>query len=171
MTFKAPSPVLYLVSLIVAAILAGVTYWILEAQGLTANSLLVLIAGLVIGHLVGVCAMPSAASSSISRSSTTSSPRSPSNRSTASSAGNGTLSLYVGNLAYSAQRDALSDLFEEYGAVSSVRIMTDRATRRPRGYGFVEMDADAARVALAQLDNTEFCGRTLRVSEAKQRQG
>lgn len=164
MIFKTPSPALYLISLIIAAILAGVAYWILGAQGLIENSLFALIAGLIIGHLVGVCATPAAGASAANPSATR-----PTR--TAANAGNGAItSLYVGNLAYNAQRDALRQLFEQYGAVSSVRIMTDRATRRPRGYGFVEMDASAARVALAQLDNTEFCGRTLRVSEAKQRQ-
>jgi hypothetical protein len=170
MTFKTPSPALYLISLIIAAVLAGVAYWILGAQGLIENSLFALIAGLVIGHLVGVCAIPTTGASTAS-SPTTRPTRAAPNHSTPANASNGAItSLYVGNLAYNAQRDALRQLFEQYGAVSSVRIMTDRATRRPRGYGFVEMDASAAHVALAQLDNTEFCGRTLRVSEAKQRQ-
>jgi RNA recognition motif-containing protein len=47
--------------------------------------------------------------------------------------------------------------------------MIDRTTRRPRGFAFVEMEVSAAQDALDQLDNTEFCGRNLRVSEAKQR--
>ena len=79
------------------------------------------------------------------------------------------ISLYVGNLAYNARRDGLSDLFSPYGQIKSVRIMTDRETKRPRGYGFVEMEGTGALTAINQLDGTEFCGRTLRVSEANQR--
>jgi hypothetical protein len=165
MMFKAPSPLVYLSSLLLAILLASLAYWIMQSQGLDTNSLLVITVGLVIGHLIGVCAIPSAgkkkddAQPSKER-------RQTRNRSVPSG---DTVSLYVGNLAYSAQRNALHELFAQYGQVSSVRIMTDRATRRPRGYAFVEIDSNAAQDAIEQLDNTEFCGRTLRVSEAKQR--
>lgn len=159
MTFKTPSPLHYIGSLIIAALLTSLAYWVLKTQGLDTDPLIILGAGLLIGHLIGIC--------------THSTPRTAAT--TARTANNGsvdegdTISLYVGNLAYSAQRDALQELFAPYGTVSSVRIMTDRATRRPRGYGFVEMESTAARKAQSALDNTEFCGRNLRVSEAKQK--
>ncbi len=158
MTFKTPSPAVYLGSLLIAAPIAYLLYWVLQMQNLTGNSLVVLAAGLFIGHLIGVFSQPSSTQQSVAAQTTT-----------ASQSGD-TVSLYVGNLAYRAQHNELLDLFSQYGPVDSVRIMTDRATRRPRGYAFVEMDANGAQEAISQLDNTEFCERNLRVSEAKQRQ-
>ncbi|MCF6209117.1 MAG: RNA-binding protein [Gammaproteobacteria bacterium] len=78
-------------------------------------------------------------------------------------------SIYVGNVAFSAPREDLQALFEAHGQVVSVRLMTDRITRRPRGYGFVEMESQAADAAIAALNGMEFFGRSLRVNEAKQR--
>ena len=153
MTFKAPSFLVYIFSLIIAGLLAGLAYVVFQSQGLTDGATLLAV-GLIIGHLVGVFAAPS-----------TKTVRSPSPTNTSTE----TVSLYVGNLAYSARRDALRDLFAQYGNVSTVRIMTDRETRRPRGYGFVEMDSQGAQSAIKNLDGTEFLGRTLRVNEAKQR--
>lgn len=77
--------------------------------------------------------------------------------------------LFVGNLAFKANRIALQKLFSDYGQVHSARIMLDRATRRPRGYGFVEMDAADAEKAIKALDGAEFFGRPLKVSLAKER--
>lgn len=159
MTFKIPSPLLYLGSLIISALLAGAAYWLLRSQGLDGDSLTMLAGGLFIGHLVGVCSHASARSSSAKK---------PAAKAVSSDSGE-TISLYVGNLAYSTQRDALRALFAEYGEVNSVRIMTDRNTRRPRGYGFVDMEANAGRKALSALDDTDFGGRNLKVSEAQQR--
>lgn len=78
-------------------------------------------------------------------------------------------SIFIGNLAYRASREELAELFQPYGTVHSVRIMTDRMTRRPRGFAFVEMPAGAARKAIKNLDGTEFHGRTLKVSEGRSR--
>lgn len=164
MTFKIPSPLFYLGTLLLSALLAGLAFWLLRLQGLDANSLVVLGAGLVIGHLIGSCVQPT-----VRRSSTTRSAAPASRQGGEPAASGDSISLYVGNLAYNAQRNALRDLFAEYGQVNSVRIMTDRTTRRPRGYGFVDMEANAARKAMSALDNTEFCGRNLKVSEAQQR--
>ncbi len=155
MTFKAPSFLQYIGSLIIAGLLAGLAFALMRAQG-TSNSAIILAVGLFIGHLVGVFVVPSSKTKS----------KKPSSKSAGDSE---IISLYVGNLAYSARRNALSDLFGQYGRVDSVRIMTDRETRRPRGYGFVEMEGNGALIAIKKLDGTEFCGRTLRVSEAKQR--
>ncbi len=78
-------------------------------------------------------------------------------------------SIYVGNLPFSASEDELSDLFSQHGAVSSVKLITDRETGRPRGFGFVEMaDSDAA-AAIEALNGKELGGRTLRINEAQQR--
>lgn len=78
-------------------------------------------------------------------------------------------SIFVGNLAFKASARALRELFEDYGEVHAVRLMTDRATRRPRGYGFVEMDARDAKNAIAALNGSEFYGRELKVNVANER--
>ena len=78
-------------------------------------------------------------------------------------------SIFVGNLAFKASARALRELFEDYGEVHAVRLMTDRATRRPRGYGFVEMNARDAKNAIAALDGNEFYGRELKVNVANER--
>ncbi len=165
MTFKTPSPTVYFGSLLIALPVAGLAYWILQTQNLVSNGLLVLGAGLLIGHLIGACSRTSSAQQ---RERATTAHHSP--QTAAIPQSGDTISLYVGNLAYRTKREELHTLFSQYGQVNSVRIMMDRTTHRPRGYAFVEMESNAAHKAISQLDNTEFCERNLRVSEAKQRQ-
>lgn len=83
--------------------------------------------------------------------------------------GSRTESIFVGNLAFKMPPNALRELFEQYGQVHSVRLMTDRVTRKPRGFGFVEMNRKEARAAIRALDGTEFFGRQLKVNIAKER--
>jgi RNA recognition motif-containing protein len=79
--------------------------------------------------------------------------------------------LFVGNLPFSATEDAVRALFSAHGTVESLALITDRDTGRPRGFGFVEMpNADAAR-AMQALDGKDFEGRSLKVNEAKAREG
>jgi RNA recognition motif-containing protein len=81
------------------------------------------------------------------------------------------MNIYVGNLSFSATEDEVRQLFEAYGAVDQVNIITDRETGRPRGFGFVEMpDSTAAKAAIAGLQGTDLGGRTLTVNEAKPRE-
>ena len=80
-----------------------------------------------------------------------------------------TMSMYVGNLPFSADQSTLQTLFSPFGEVLSARVMSDRETGRSRGFGFVEMaDADAKK-AMSSLDGTEFEGRKLRINEAEKR--
>ena len=79
--------------------------------------------------------------------------------------------LYIGNLPFNASEDELRETFEKCGEVISVRIITDRDTGRSRGFGFVEMDGADVERAIKELDGRDFGGRTLRVSEARERQG
>ena len=79
-------------------------------------------------------------------------------------------SIYVGNLSYEASEQEVSDLFEQYGEVRSVRLIKDRETGRARGFGFVEMGADAADKAIEALEGQMFLGRNLKVNEAKPRE-
>ena len=77
--------------------------------------------------------------------------------------------IYVGNLPFTASEDDLRELFEQHGEVHSVSVVTDRETGRSRGFGFVEMDAQAADSAIAALDQADMSGRSLSVSEARPR--
>jgi RNA recognition motif-containing protein len=78
------------------------------------------------------------------------------------------MNIYVGNLSRTVTEEALRNAFEQFGEVSSVKIMTDRITREPRGFGFIEMpNADEAEQAIAQLNGQELDGQRLRVNEAR----
>jgi hypothetical protein len=79
------------------------------------------------------------------------------------------VSVFVGNLAFKAGANDLRELFEDFGEVQSVRVMTDRATRRPKGFAFVEMDKKGAKAAIAELDGAEFFGRDIKVNYAARR--
>jgi len=77
--------------------------------------------------------------------------------------------LYVGNLPFSATEADVLSLFEQHGKVDSVKIISDRETGRPRGFGFVDMAPDDAQKAIAALNGVEMNGRQLRVNEARER--
>ncbi|MCB9367250.1 MAG: RNA-binding protein [Calditrichaeota bacterium] len=77
--------------------------------------------------------------------------------------------LYVGNLPFSATEEELRELFGAHGTVEVVELMMDRATGRPRGFGFVQMDAEGAKQAIEKLDGQQMGGRTLNVNEARER--
>jgi RNA recognition motif-containing protein len=77
--------------------------------------------------------------------------------------------IYVGNLSWSTTEEEVRALFEAYGQVTSVKLVEDRETGRPRGFGFVEMDSAGALEAIKNLDGKEFGGRNLKVNEAKPR--
>jgi cold-inducible RNA-binding protein len=81
------------------------------------------------------------------------------------------VNIFVGNLAFSATDDHLRQLFEQYGAVDKINIITDRDTGRSKGFGFVEMpESQAAKSAIQGLNGKELEGRALTVNEAKPRE-
>ena len=76
--------------------------------------------------------------------------------------------IFVGNLSFNTGEDELRQLFEQYGQVDRVAIMTDRDTGRSRGFGFVEMTNDEdGEKAIAALNGSQLGGRTLNVNEAR----
>jgi cold-inducible RNA-binding protein len=78
--------------------------------------------------------------------------------------------LYVGNLTFSTSESELERLFTPYGTVSRASIITDRETGRSRGFGFVEMDDDAAaQQAIDELNGKDINGRALTVNKARER--
>jgi len=79
--------------------------------------------------------------------------------------------LFVAGLSYAMTNDALSDMFAEYGTVASAQIITDRETNRSKGFGFVELEDDAAaQTAIAELNGKDMDGRPLTVNIAKPRE-
>ena len=78
--------------------------------------------------------------------------------------------VFVGNLSYETSREELETAFSRVGQVVDVVLPVDRATDRPRGFAFVEFsDSDLVSKAIQELDGVELGGRTLRVSEARER--
>ncbi len=78
------------------------------------------------------------------------------------------MKLFVGNLSWNATEEEVRPMFEQYGEVVSVKIITDPQTGRSRGFCFVEMASkEAAEEAIRNLDNTDVAGRQIRVSEAR----
>jgi len=78
--------------------------------------------------------------------------------------------LYVGNLAYSVTGDQLRDMFAEHGEVVEATVISDRATGRSKGFGFVEMgDDEGAKKAIEALNEQKIGGRNLIVNEARER--
>jgi RNA recognition motif-containing protein len=76
--------------------------------------------------------------------------------------------IYVGNLSYDATEDSVRSLFEAFGAVDRVSIVTDRDTGQPRGFAFVEMnDDESATKAMESLNGTKMGGRNLNINEAR----
>lgn len=78
------------------------------------------------------------------------------------------MNIYVSNLSFNIQDEDLGGFFEEYGEVTSAKVITDKATGRSKGFGFVEMSDDAAATkAIAELDGSTADGRTVKVTVAR----
>ena len=77
--------------------------------------------------------------------------------------------LYVGNLPWRVDDDALRTMFEGFGTVHSATVINDRETGRSRGFGFVEMDDGDADTAMNAMNGKDEGGRPLRVNEANER--
>ena len=81
------------------------------------------------------------------------------------------MNIYVGNLSYDTRDGDLEGLFSSFGAVDSARVIMDRDTNRSKGFGFVEMaNQSDAEKAVAELNGTDFQGRTIKVNEARPRE-
>ncbi|TAH34471.1 MAG: RNA-binding protein [Planctomycetota bacterium] len=80
------------------------------------------------------------------------------------------MNIYVGNLPFSVDDNALRLLFEPYGPVQSATVVMDRETSRPRGFGFVEMGAAEGQAAIKALNGFRLESRELKVNEAQPRE-
>ncbi len=80
------------------------------------------------------------------------------------------MNIYVGNLSWTMTDEDLSSLFTQFGTVTSAKILKDKMNGRSKGFGFVEMDdAEAAKTAIANLNENEIQGRKLIVNESQPR--
>lgn len=81
------------------------------------------------------------------------------------------MNIYVGNLHFDLNEEELKKVFEEYGEVTMVKIIIDKATGRSRGFGFVEMaNDDDAKKAIDNLNGTEIKGRKVNVNQAREKE-
>jgi RNA recognition motif-containing protein len=80
------------------------------------------------------------------------------------------MNIFVGSLPFKVEESELKEVFEEYGEVSSVKIIMDRETGRSKGFGFIEMpDDEAAEKAIAEKNGTDLYGRTIVVNQAEEK--
>ena len=80
------------------------------------------------------------------------------------------MNIYIGNLSFDTTEDQLRQAFEDFGEVSTVNVITDKYSGKPKGFGFVEMSVkDDAVEAISGLNGQDLNGRTLNVNEAKPR--
>ncbi len=78
------------------------------------------------------------------------------------------MNIYVGNLSYKVSDKDLQEVFEEFGTVTSAKVIKDRDTGRSKGFAFVEMENDDdAQTAIDELDGAEIDGRTVKVNKAR----
>ncbi|MBB4034923.1 RNA recognition motif-containing protein [Dysgonomonas hofstadii] len=81
------------------------------------------------------------------------------------------MNIFIAGLSYNVNDADLQDLFQEYGEITSAKVVMDRMTGKSKGYGFVEMENnEAANKAIAELNGAEYDGRTISVSEARPRE-
>lgn len=80
------------------------------------------------------------------------------------------MDIFVGSLPFKLEEQGLRELFEQYGTVSSAKIIIDKITRQSKGFGFIEMpDEDEAQKAIAALNGSEVLGRTIVVNKSEPR--
>jgi len=80
------------------------------------------------------------------------------------------MNIYVSNLSFRANDNDLQELFANFGEVISAKVITDRYDGRSKGFGFVEMSDDDAATAMKELNQSEYDGKVLNVSEARPRE-
>lgn len=139
----------FILSLIFSVIIATIIYFAIPPEALAANmaaAIGILAGGILIPLVINVVTSVPTEVFSPSSSTTT---------------------LYVGNLPYRANEEAVSTHFSEQGNVVSVRLMKDRRTGKRKGYGFVEVESKNAESIIQNLNDSEFQERTLKVRLAK----
>lgn len=146
--------------IIISVVFSLIGYFIFQATNLNGQTPLVVSASLLISGIVTpwLASLFNSTSSSASSSSSSSSPASHSGE---------TATLYVGNLPYRANEDAVKEYFQKDLHVQSVRLMKDRKTGKRKGYGFVEVITGDVEGAIQKFNDSVFQDRTLKVRPAK----
>ncbi|MBM2816975.1 MAG: RNA-binding protein [Ignavibacteria bacterium] len=78
------------------------------------------------------------------------------------------ISIYVGNLKFTATEQNVREMFEQFGPVNNLKMIKDRETGRFRGFAFIEMDREEGLKAIEALNDNELDGRKLKVNEARE---
>ncbi|MCF2950325.1 RNA-binding protein [Paraglaciecola aquimarina] len=143
----------FILNIIVTAILAVLVFVLVPLIATDISNHLTAVAGVVIGGLLAPTLLQVFES----------------NSSSSESDDQELSTLYVGNLPYRANEQAVQEHFEQQGTVNSVRLMKDRRTGKRKGYGFVEMDTKGANKAIKNLNDSSFQERTLKVRLAKEK--
>lgn len=133
-------------------VLAIVSYFVVNAFGSSLTSAVSISIGVLLGGLLSLVMTMQFSFTSSDSSGTD---------------GTALSTLYVGNLPYRANEQAVQEHFEQFGVVSSVRLMKDRRTGKRKGYGFVEMESKGANKSIKNLNDSIFQERTLKVRLAK----
>jgi len=80
------------------------------------------------------------------------------------------MNIYIGNLSYNVGEEDLKKIFEEYGEVTSIKVITDKFTGKSKGFGFIEMpNKEEAISAIRELNDAELDNRNIKVNEARKR--
>ena len=78
------------------------------------------------------------------------------------------MNIYVGNLSFDVTESDLRNAFEAFGQIAEVRLIMDKFSGKPKGFGFIEMPAaEEAKKAIAEMDGKDLMGRPIKVNEAK----
>ena len=81
------------------------------------------------------------------------------------------MNIYIGNISFDSTEDDVKEAFAKHGEVASVKLITDNATGRSKGFGFIEMPKDdEAEAAIAALNGTDLGGREIKVNKARPRE-
>ncbi len=143
----------FLLNIIITAVLAVILFFILPLVSADLSSQLAIVIGVIFGGICVPLISQLFAEGSLSNDDATEE----------------VSTLYVGNLPYRANEQAVQEHFEQQGKVVSVRLMKDRRTGKRKGYGFVEMNAKGANKAIKNLNDSTFQERTLKVRLAKEK--
>ena len=141
---------------VISVVLAAAGYFVFSSSGMNMSLPLSVAASLLIGGTVTPWLASLLSNTSDSQEDT-------------DMVANETATLYVGNLPYKANEEAVKDYFKSYINVQSVRLMKDRRTGKRKGYGFIEVLTDDVDSAITQLNDKVFLERTLKVRPAKEK--
>lgn len=141
---------------IISAVIAVIGYVVFSSLDMETNVPLAIAASLLISGIVSpyIASLFSSSTSGVEQEQT---------------AGGETATLYVGNLPYKANEDAVKEYFSSFVHVQSVRLMKDRRTGKRKGYGFIEVVTTDVDKAITELNDKIFLERTLKVRPAKEK--